>query len=72
MAEESPVFVPKMLLHNVKREQPVTIAQKEQIARYCARLNIPLEQDLNAMTRAEASRFIEKHHAAFQGLEVTV
>lgn len=63
------MFEPKMLVHNAKREQPITIAQKEQIARYCARLNLVMEQDLNAMTRAEASRFIEKYHAAFKGLE---
>ena len=63
------MFAPKMLVHNAKREQPITIAQKEQIARYCARLNIVPEQDVNVMTRAEASRFIEKYHAAFKGLE---
>ena len=63
------MFEPKMLVHNAKREQPITIAQKEQIVKYCARLNLVMEQDLNAMTRAEASRFIEKYHAAFKGLE---
>ena len=62
------MFEPKMLVHNAKREQPITIAQKEQIVKYCARLNLVMEQDLNAMTRAEASRFIEKYHAAFKGL----
>lgn len=67
-AEESNVFAPKLLLHNAKREQPITVAQKEQIARYCVRLGIQPEQDVNAMTRAEASRFIEKYHAAFKGL----
>lgn len=69
VAEESTVFAPKLLVHNAKREQPITVAQKEQIARYCARLNITPEQDLNLMTRAEASRFIERHHAAFKGME---
>ena len=68
-AEDCTMFAPKMLVHNAKREQPITIAQKEQIVRYCARLNLVLGQDLNAMTRAEASRFIEKYHAAFKGLE---
>ena len=63
------MFEPKLLVHNAKREQPITIAQKEQIVRYCARLNLELGQDVNAMTRAEASRFIEKYHAAFKGLE---
>ena len=68
VAEESTVFVPKLLLHNVKKDQPITVAQKEQITRYCAKLHITLEQDLNSMTRAEASRFIERYHAAFKGL----
>lgn len=69
VAEDSTVFVPKLLMHNAKREQPITIAQKEQIARYCARLNLTLEQDLNVMTRAEASRFIEKYHSVVKRLE---
>ena len=69
VSEESTVFAPKMLVHNAKREQPVTIAQKEQIAKYCARLNLVIEQDVHTMTRAEASRFIEKYHAAYKGLE---
>ena len=69
VSEDCNVFAPKMLVHNAKREQPITVAQKEQITRYCARLNLVLEQDVRAMTRAEASRFIEKHHAAFKGLE---
>ena len=63
------VFEPKLLLHNAKREQPITVAQKEQITRYCARLGISLEQDLNAMSRAEASRFIEKYRLAYKALE---
>ena len=67
--EESAVFTPRLLIHNAKREQPITIAQKEQIVRYCTRLNLTLKQDLNAMTRAEASRFIERYHAVVKGLE---
>ena len=69
VSEECTVFAPKMLVHNAKREQPITVAQKEQIARYCARLNLVPEQDVHTMTRAEASRFIEKYHVAFKGLE---
>lgn len=68
-AEECAVFTPRLLMHNAKREQPITIAQKEQIIRYCARLNLTLEQDLHAMTRAEASRFIERYHATIKGME---
>ena len=69
VSEECTVFEAKMLVHNAKREQPITIAQKEQIARYCARLGLVLEQDVHAMTRAEASRFIERYHGAFKAME---
>ncbi len=67
--EESKVFEPAMLFHSAKKEQPITIAQKEQIQRYCTRLGIRLEQDLDAMTRAEASRFIEKYHSEAKALK---
>lgn len=66
MTEESRVFLPTSLCCNVKREQPITIAQKEQIVRYCDRLGIVLDRDLNAMSRGEASRFIEKYHLKFK------
>lgn len=64
------IFAPRLLQHQVKKEQPITIAQKEQIAKYCAKLHIVLQQDIRTMTRAEASRFIEKYHIAYKGLEI--
>lgn len=63
------VFEPSELIYKVKKEQSITIAQKEQVAKYCARLNISLNLDLNLMTRAEASRFIERHRLAYKALE---
>ncbi len=68
-AEGCKVFIPAPMIYNVKREQPITIAQKEQIARYCATLGISLNRDLNSMTRSEASRFIERHRLAVKALE---
>ena len=68
-AEECKVFEPKLMNYNVKREQPITIAQKEQILRYCERLGITPDRDLHTMTRSEASRFIEKYRLAFKALE---
>ena len=66
-AEETPnVFLAKALLYNVKKEQAITISQKEQIKKYCQKLGISLDRDLNLMTRSEASKFIEKYHTAFK------
>lgn len=67
--EKCSVFLPKQLLHQAKKEQSITIAQKEQIAKYCEKLHIVLEQDIETMTRAEASRFIQRYHLAFKGLQ---
>lgn len=63
------VFVPTPLIYNVKRETPITIAQKEQITRYCALLGISLNRDINAMTRSEASRFIERYRKDAKAME---
>ncbi len=65
--EGTKVFIPTPMNYNVKRDKPITIAQKEQIIRYCAKLGITLKQDLDFMSRAEASRFIEKHRLAYKG-----
>ncbi len=67
--EDSKVFIPAMLICNVKRDQPITIAQKQQVARYCDRLGIVLNRDINTMSRAEASRFIEKYRLIFKAQE---
>lgn len=64
--EGANVFLPKALLYNVKKEQPITISQKEQIQRYLKVLGISLEQDLDLMTRAEASRFMQKHYPQYK------
>ena len=65
-AEGANVFLSKPLLYNVKKEQPITIAQKEQIQRYLKVLDITLEQDLDLMTRAEASRFMQTHYPEYK------
>lgn len=68
--EESTVFSPRLLQHHVKKEQPITIAQKEQITKYCTALHIVPTEDIHSMTRAEASRFIEKYHTSYKGREM--
>ncbi len=66
-SEGCKVFIPAPMNYNVKRDKPITIAQKEQIIRYCEKLGIVLNQDLNYMSRSEASRFIEKHRLEYKG-----
>lgn len=63
------VFLPKVLLYNVKKEQAITISQKEQMQRYCQKLGITLDRDLNLMTRSEASRFLQKYHLIYKEQE---
>jgi len=67
--EGANVFLPKPLLYNVKKEQAITISQKEQIKRYCQKLGIVLNRDLDLMTRAEASRFLQKYRLAYKEQE---
>lgn len=68
-AEGCKVFTPVPMIYNVKREKPITIAQKEQVTRYCAILGISLNRDLDSMTRSEASRFIERHRLEVKVME---
>ena len=69
LAEGSTLFMPAMMHCNVKRSQPITVAQKEQVKRYCDRLGIKLNTDMEAMSRAEASRFIEKYRMMYKSGE---
>lgn len=62
-------FMPSVLNYHVKREKPITIAQKQQISRYCRVLEIELDRDLEQMSRSEASRFVEKYRLAFKEQE---
>lgn len=68
-AEGCKAFIPAPLNYQVKREKPITIAQKEQIARYCTALGINLNRDINTMTRSEASRFVERYRLEMKALE---
>jgi len=67
--EGSMVFKPVTMNCNVKRSQPITVAQKEQVARYCKKLGLQLKVEIDAMSRAEASRFIEKYRVAYKSCE---
>lgn len=63
--EDCKAFSASVLHYNVKREKSITIAQKQQVTRYCNALGITLNWDLDKMSRSEASRFVEKHRLAF-------
>lgn len=65
-AEGCTVFIPKPMVYNVKKEKAITIAQKEQIIRYCEALGITLNQELELMTRSEASRFIARYRLEYK------
>lgn len=67
--EDCKVFIPVSMIYNIKRQQPISVPQKEQILRYCAKLGITLNRDLEQMTRSEASRFIEKYRLEYKALE---
>lgn len=55
-------FLPKPLVANVKKQQPITIPQREQLTRLLSehpeKLSEPV--DIDHLTRSEASRFIER------------
>ena len=55
-------FFPKPLVANIKKQQPITIPQREQLTRLLSehpeKLSEPV--DINHLTRSEASRLIER------------
>lgn len=55
-------FTPKPLIVNVKKQQPITIPQKEQLQRLLSEhpCKIPEPVEIDHLTRSEASRLIER------------
>ncbi len=64
--EDPEIFAPKPMHINIKKQQPITIPQKEQLTRllseYPDRLTEPIS--IETLTRSEASKLIERllHH----------
>ena len=54
------LFEPVPLQFQIKRDTPVTKAQKEQLYRLLEQHRIVLNADVERLTRSEASRFIDK------------
>ena len=53
-------FVPSQLIYNVKRETPITKAQKERLSKLITLHNIDYLYDLDCLTRNEASRITDQ------------
>lgn len=53
-------FLPKPLIYQVKKEQPVTKKQKEQLKRFLSYYHIESEYNINRMTKNEASRYLDR------------
>ncbi len=58
--KDSKVFEPAPLHYNVKKETPVTKAQKERLYRLIAQHNLIVDYDVEKLTRSEASRYTDK------------
>lgn len=58
-------FQPQRLIYNVKRETPITKAQKERLSKLIALHNIDYLYDLDRLTRNEASRITDQILATY-------
>ena len=58
-------FAPKSLEFKVKKESPITKAQKERLALLLAKHNIVPKCEVASMTRNEASRYIDQILATY-------
>lgn len=53
-------FAPGKLIYQVKRETPITPAQKERLYKLITRHKLTMEYDLDRLTRNEASRYTDQ------------
>ena len=58
--EESKLFCPQKLVYQVKRDTPITKAQKERLYRLLEQHAIQPEFDVDSLTRSEADRMIDR------------
>lgn len=61
--QEDGIFQPQKLIYNVKRETPVTKAQKERLYRLLEQHRIEAEVDVDRLTRSEADRMMDRIRA---------
>ncbi len=58
--EAAKLFEPQPLHYNVKKDSPITKAQKERLSRLIAQHNLEVDYDVEKLTRSEASRYTDK------------
>lgn len=58
--EPDGLFVPEKLIYQVKRETPITPAQKERLYKLLKKHKLTTEYDLDKLTRNEASRYTDQ------------
>lgn len=59
------LFLPMKLSYHAKREQPITVAQKEQLYKLIDKHKIAVEYQVDMLSRGEASRKIDRILAEF-------
>ena len=62
---EEDAFSPKPLEFKVKKESPITKAQKERLTLLLAKHNLVLNYEITSMTKNEASRYIDQILATY-------
>lgn len=63
--EAAEYFRPRQLQYRVKREQPITPAQKERLYKLITKHKLTVDYDLDYLTRNEASRYTDRILARF-------
>ena len=58
--EEDGLFRPLKLVYQVKRDTPITKAQKERLYRLLEQHNMQLDVDIDSLSRSEADRTIDR------------
>lgn len=57
---EKNLFVPKQLIHPIKRDGPITIPQKEQLYKLLDKHKLVVDYEIESLTRSEATRKIHQ------------
>lgn len=63
---EKNLFVPKQLIHHIKRESPITIPQKEQLYKLLEKHKLKVDYEIESLTRSEATRKIQQLLAEYR------
>lgn len=63
---EKSLFVPRQLHHPVKKDSPITIAQKEQLYKLLDKHKLVVDYEIESLTRSEATRKIHQLLAEYR------